>query len=292
MRLIGIVLTLLLVSAASVQAQVASPRLNPLLPYIIARPNPAVQAWHEESVVGAHHLSGTAQTVLAGTPLPDANIGALLLQSRVVGDWYALSAEWFNVNSESGGTPISETATYRYDAALKFADLVTVGFGQRQENETSITPPLAPTTNLIKTFGVSMRMAEVFYVGYAQGDAKSNIDPDASLARYGLAYRSDMLRAEWFHEQVDVSPLPVPAAESDGLSVEAIFAVGLLGVEYTTTDKPATGASETTTLVHLGTMIGDHFALGIANTALSSKNPTGPDSQNINLWSATLGWIF
>ncbi len=156
--------------SAGVLAQVAAPSLRPGVLNTVSF-NPAVLQWRH-STVTIGRFEGTNEIFLPdGTQLREDAFAGPFFQGVAVGEYFSLGVERF-VLEGSTSDPI---ATYFTDydqtqAALagNIGGVVALGVGV--DNTTRDFSSGSQQVNEIAIAGISLRLAEVFYLGLAVGD--------------------------------------------------------------------------------------------------------------------------
>ena len=200
--------------SAGVLAQVAAPSLRPGVLNTVSF-NPAVLQWRH-STVTIGRFEGTNEIFLPdGTKLREDSFAGPFFQGVAVGEYFSLGVERF-VLEGSTSDPI---ATYLNDydqtqAALagNIGGVVALGVGV--DNTTLEFSSGSQQVNEIAIAGISLRLAEVFYLGLAVGDELERREFGAgqreatrTLTRMGAAFLwegdGSALRASIFSEERD-----------------------------------------------------------------------------------------
>lgn len=264
MRTLWLLIAALLVFADAIHAQVAAPRLNP----VVGVPsNPAVLPWSGASRIGGGLFDEEAEdTTPPGPPTKVADGDGQILQARWVGENFAFGAEAAQLEFDIVGGDTAEFDSLLVGVAFQWQEVFSVGIGLEKFEGTetdNATGASVVDTATLPLVGATMRFAEVIYIGAAVGDVTFKevrggqaVETDIRLTRVGVAYYwrdgSNGLHLEAYKEEEDPSVLQVPAnfinagdapftseskSETDGFTVEVVFANILLGVEFITSES-------------------------------------------------------
>jgi len=162
---------LLAALAAPALAQVAAPSLLPVNPFVDAASyytaldfvtlNPAAMQWGAPSRIGAAALEVTRDE---GTG-SDLNFAGEAYGARGVWERFSLAAEASSVKDDEASFDYTQDTTFYGLAAQPFGWLA-LGASQY---EAKIDDGGNATTDTIGAYGVSLRLSEMFFVGYTSG---------------------------------------------------------------------------------------------------------------------------
>lgn len=260
----------MLVAAGAASAQVAAPRLTPVAIESDSPINPAVLSWAHNSILAGAYVDASVEVTPSGGTAQEAASGSgLMLQGRYVGEMFAVGGEAFDVENDvepaiGGGTQESRSSWVGLSA--QFGGVLSLGVGQQRieqtvsgntggDNARETTLPMA---------GISVRLAEVFYIGAAMGDQTFSFEePNAfppspasgeaerGVTRLGVGFAmrdgSSGVHLEVYREEVDEIVEPTWSRgklESDGLTAEVVFADMLLAVEQLKEDRFRSGSGQ------------------------------------------------
>ena len=251
----------LLLLAGAIQAQVASPRFNPVF---TENPiNPAAMMWSEFSTVGGGYGTAEIEVESGGSSGTLADGTAIFAQARVVGEQFAVGGEYFKFDLDAdtdifpGGGSFT-TDTIGVEGAYKLGDTISIGVGLENEEEEDSVSDESETSTLI-TVGVSLRIQEVVFLGALVGldmveQTSGGVSGDGTrtVIRLGGGYRKrngalDMRFELYLENAGDASGsnLSVDKEEDLGISVEFVFSDILLGVDIINSEStpPAGGGT-------------------------------------------------
>jgi len=327
MRTIGFTLGLLLLFGSYAVAQIAAPSLNPtptlaLMPmaspislFVPGPSNPAVLSWDGPSRVGATYGNGAITDFVIAppglNPAAKGKTSGLLIEG--VGQTFAAAAQVnsqsLNLDASIGGGSL-DTKVQRIGVAAQFGNRISIGIGsdsaESKNSQTNIDVAEAAILG-----GVTVRLADVIYIGAASGSAKvkdkiAMEDVSRHVLQYGIAYlRKDKgrgLHVEVFHAARPAVAYPStnPAAAEDdinGFTVEAMFAQILLGYA-SQTDKTKDSAGIAVTKNSLSTVtVGFDMSPGLAlvatrNIGRVTDVATGSTIFNTNSSQLGVAWQF
>lgn len=254
----------LLVSALAARtghAQVAAPRLDPLAVEGDAAVNPATLSWHG-TFVGAGALKVKIEDKPAGGTLQEASSGdGPLVVGRWVGEMFALGGEAFDVKTDApDGLTEFEVESSWIGGAGQYGDVVSLGVAQQDFTLTqtdTVTGDVGTQESDLPLVGLTVRLAEVFYIGAAggtetvtetfqSGGASISREGDRGVRRLGVAYHmrdgDSGLHAEISREEKDelldaLTGLNQPSTETNHVVVEVVWSNILVAVERIETDE-------------------------------------------------------
>ena len=314
MRTLLLLIAALLAFAGAIHAQIAAPRLNPIAiestitsSFLSPSPfNPAVLPWDGPTRIGGA-LAGAEVDDRSTTPDPDADGGAIALKLRWVGKIFAFGADVLaselDIDPAVGGGTL-DVSQVSIGFAGQFEEVFSVGAGV-QGGE--VTLPGVSVEAGLPLVGATVRLAEVIYLGLAIGDETfedtlANQEADRTVTRFGVAYhwRDDDvgLHIEAYRQEIDAitTPFTEDEEESDGFTLEVVFANILIGFESFTTDftDPSTGfqgEAEKTT-ISVGWSPGQGLALVASATEQEELNASGITQFENNLTAVGVAWLF
>lgn len=268
MRTLWLLIAALLAFAGAIQAQIAAPRLNPVISSTTnfrfrsgsTKPfNPAVLPWSGPSRVGIGVFTDTTIDVTRlNQPTVEAASGdGALVQFHWVGEAFAFAAEFadhsLDVTAAFGGGSVDIESSL-VGVAYQGGEVFSIGIGQ-QTREFSIDGEIEKET--LPMIGATVRLGEVLYIGAAFGEATvEKVDPfstpavagevDRSVQRVGVGlfgrnddfgWHLEVYKEEKDSAQDTVTGVQVDEEESTGGTVEVILFGGLLlGWESVDTD--------------------------------------------------------
>ncbi len=266
MRIIIMAVAALLAFAGAIHAQIAAPRLNPVVIESDAPFNPATLPWSGASRVGAGLIDVEGDVSDVGPPATTTEVSGdgATVQGRWVGENFAIAAEAFNLELDLLDDTVETDATM-VSLALKLGEAISVGIGQQELEETETDKATNASTVFTVTLpmaGATLRLAEVLYIGAVIGEQTfersvggQSIEDDSTVTRVGVAYYwrdgPNGLHLEAYREEQDPTLTPTPPgfdnpalpagtveleSEADGFTVEVLFANILIGFESLTTD--------------------------------------------------------
>ena len=254
MRTIIFFVSALLLLAGASQAQVASPRLNPVITDSLV--NPAAMMWAESSTVGGGYGIVDVEADGGGT-IADGT--AIFGQVRIVQDQFAVGAEVFlldlDIDASLGGGSFTSDE-FGVGGAYKLGDALSLGVGLETGEDSD--PGFTETSTLI-TFGASLRIQEVVFLGalvgmdtVEQSSAFGSGEETRNVIRLGGGFRKrgeglDMRFEVYLENAADATGTNVSVDEEEalGLSVEFVFSDILLGVDILNSEftSPAGGGT-------------------------------------------------
>lgn len=255
MRTIGLALVALFTFWASVQAQIAAPRLNPLPLNINAPWNPAVYSWDGPSRFGGAFASSSLDFTAQGSSEVEAATGdGNAAQFRYVGESFAFGVDHFSLSLEIiqsfGGGDIELQKTV-VGGSYQTGEVFSIGLGQ-EIGKDSFDVDLEETT--LPILGVTVRLGESFFLGLAGGTetvesedtsvAGSFQEGDRTVTRVGAAYHSrdgeNGLHVEaWANllGTVENAGFTIGERETIGFTLEIVFSNILIGFESTSEES-------------------------------------------------------
>jgi hypothetical protein len=232
-----VAVAVLLALAGAASAQVASPTLNPVLGTQPTPINPAVLSWAGPSNLAVTYGPFTSQDAVSGS----GKGNVLTAHGQIVGGTFSAKAALVKVTFDtSSGTSVKEDFG-SVQAAAQLGGWASLGAGQDSDN---ITAAAAVTNETTPNFGAAVRMAELFYLGYAAGTSYLDVagtPADRAMKRYGAAFlsrgKSGALRVEIARETRDAVAAPVVNSQrTDLIALEARFGSVVIGFQSTDTD--------------------------------------------------------
>lgn len=228
MRTFLVSLLLLSLGALSALAQVAAPTLlpgtvrmqdpqrwsrlfvaefditdGPVLTFLPV--NPAAMQWSRSSEIGLGKVQADNSDTVGGVPSEvgyEGTFGGL----RWVGEYVSLGAELLSWSGSSAIAADHKQKRSNLSAAFQLFDVMALGAGQTTLTEQFVFDP-SGSNNPIETdwklpsYGISLRLGSVFYVGYSAGEETSDFrNPNnpgnnfilkRNTQAYGIAYMSE-----------------------------------------------------------------------------------------------------
>ena len=312
MRIIIMAVATLLAFAGAIHAQVAAPRLNPIAiessKIDSTKPsNPATLSWSGPSRVGAGFLDVEREDEPVGGPVTlDAEGDGTLWQARWVGEMFAVGAEIQQIDLDLPGGGSEEFDSSLVGVAFQGGEIFSIGIGQETRE---ITVPGASQEETLPFWGATLRLVEVLYLGVATGDATVErtvggitAEADRSVTRFGVAYQwrdgDHGLHLEVYREERDSISTPTlgeDEEETDGFTVEIVFANILIGAEFITTDFNDNAGvfqmdQEETTL-SLGWAPGQGLAI-VASLVENEETDNIGNAKTTDTTSIAVAWLF
>lgn len=319
MRFIGFIFVSLILFAGIAQAQIAAPLLNPLAiegtvvtPGRVLKPiNPAVLSWSGSSRMGGAIIELEASDVVGGvdTGISKEGDGKVLL-GRFVGEFLSVGVEVYQhelTDTQTGDT--NDFDGSMVSVALQFAEMISIGAGQQ---EAEFSDHSFQDLHSIPVAGVTLRLAEVFYLGAASGTethTKSDVglsqELDRAVTRVGVAYHmrngDNGIHAEVYQEAVasgeDVlTGFTDDEEASNGFTVELVFANILLGVQSIDTETTSTAdvviEERSKTTLSLGWVPEEGLSLVANMVEEEQTDPTSGDQTLLDTAIIGVGWLF
>lgn len=258
-------LSVLIIFASAVQAQVAAPRLNSIIPEAPDAFNPATLPWSGPSRVGSQLMyeSTKEATVNDVTTTTGEGEGKYNVQGRYVGETFALSAEALKIDStfpNVSSTMVDEASMV--NAAVLLGDMFSIGVGQQNSNhfvddtDAVILAPVPATWEVdsaLLQVGLTAQLFEGFFLGGSAGTDTithtattstgfyASEEQDRSVKRMGVAYFARdgdggfhleaYKEIKEFVEFTDADLGIEEEIDTTGVVLEVVFANILLGVE-------------------------------------------------------------
>ncbi len=170
MRTLWLLIAALLAFAGAIHAQVAAPRLNPVIAES-SRPfnapsNPATLPWSGPSRIGGGLLDLEVEDA-TGTQILEGD--GKMLQARWVGENFAVAAEVLTSDFEDVPPPGAfDFDAFLIGAAFQWGEVFSIGVGLESEELSFGTFSEQET---LPVAGATLRLAEVIYLGVATGEA-------------------------------------------------------------------------------------------------------------------------
>ena len=234
-RILLVSIVFLTGTAGLASAQVAAPSL---LPNEYTTPNPAIIQWGAPSRVGGGYGE---QEVTDDPSTGDLTHTQSIVGFRGVWESFALAGQVAQFETKSG--PVDESVEQStIEGSLRITDWLSIGalnqrldFSQRQVDGSKFT-----ADSTIMAYGVSLKLAEIFFLGYAQGTDEVDVEfttgpptpitfsgsdtREVRLFGAGIRAGSEMrLHAEVY--QIEFDPIEIPALSLKAEEVSESVAV-------------------------------------------------------------------
>lgn len=324
MKRLNILFFALLIAAGSLQAQVAAPRLAPVLNNFQPIVNPATLQWDAPSGIGGGMIrtAGEDTDLTDGSKLSDYEEKGNVLQGKLIGETFSASLELMNLETETkyptNDSYKIELNTSRIGISLQAMDILSVGIGQESNKFTytfeSASSGSVSSDSEVKIFplvGISLKLAEEYFIGLASGQEVANfseVELERDLLRYGVGYRtgSEKFQAhlEYFGENRDLvevstgtdASISLYGTKRSAILAEVIFSViyfgGEIGSGESFNDTETANTSDWTTFF-VGWAPKEGLAIiGSQEKLMTTDNTDGAPSSEEKDTTTTLSVIY
>ncbi len=306
MRYPWLALAALMTFTSLAHAQIAAPRLNPLVLESFNPFNPAVLPWGGPSRIGAGVVDVEAKETISGVTSTTFSGDGLMAKAHLVGETFAFGAEIVKLDIEDASGVKADAELVLAGLAAQFGDTFSLGVGKQGD---SFKIQGFEENFDLTVFGGTLRLGEVFYIGVATGTENVefsfggvSVDEDRTVTRAGVAYHtrntSGGLHLEAYKETVDPITTPFSEDEEDttGIALEVVFSGILIVIEAINTEFiDSLGdvvGEEDETIVSLGWV--PESGLNVVVSAMESEDTetaTG-DTEVVDLLTVAVGWSF